>query len=174
MRSAAARTLRRMRPAAVGPMASGSLAKSATAFRGRLVAPAMALANATNSRASRACDTGKLVASRSWLSSAETVTRTAAPRRSGAPSAARMPLALESRRVTGYAAPGCAKPTRRSSGRSSWKRSRAFSTPSTALACRARSGVGALAARRFLSWTFISSWARRSKIRRSASGLPPM
>lgn len=92
----AARTLRCIRAAVPSPTASGSFTNSANAFARRPRAPAMALANATNSRASLACDTGKLVASRSWLTPSATRTRTAAPRRSGEPSPCRMPLALDS------------------------------------------------------------------------------
>ncbi|MEI5099680.1 hypothetical protein RB200_15240 [Streptomyces sp. PmtG] len=133
----------------------------------------MAVAKATNSVASLACDTGQLVASRSWLSSPDTPTRTAMPRRSGAASACGTPLAPEIRTVAGYSAPGWAKPPRSASGRSSWKRSRAFSTPRAGLACWARVGEPAPAARWLTAWTFIIARASRSKTRRSASGLPP-
>lgn len=135
----AAWTLRRIRFAVPRPTAIGSFTKSPNAFCSGFRAPAIALAKATNSRASRACDTGKPVASRSWLCSADTFTRTAIPCRSGAPSGPRMPLALESRTVAGYSAPGWAKPPRSAAGRSSLNRRRAFSTPSAAFAWKARS-----------------------------------
>ncbi len=61
--------------------------------------PAAALANSTNWWASRACDTGKFVISRSCASSSETCTRSATPRRSGAVSAWVVPEAFEKRTV---------------------------------------------------------------------------
>ena len=45
------------------------------------------LANSTNWFASRAWETGKFVISRSWVSSGDTCTRSATPRRSGSVSA---------------------------------------------------------------------------------------
>ncbi len=77
----AIRTLRRIRSAVAQPTASGSRTKSPNAFSTVPPAPAVALAKATNSRASAAWDTGKLVASRSWISSGAAWTRTAIRRR---------------------------------------------------------------------------------------------
>ena len=135
--------------------------------------PAIASAKATNCLASRACETGKLVASRSCCSSGETRTRSAMPRMSPAWSAWGVPLAFESRTVVGYSAPGWTKPTHRSAGTSSRTRRRAFSTPSTVLAWKARATPGALAFFWFLSWTSMMRLPSWSNSARSASTLPP-
>ncbi len=169
----AACTLRRIRAAVPQPTASGSFTSSPNAFCSVLSAPAIARANATNSRASRACDTGKLVASRSCVSSADTSTRTAIPRRSGEMSACAVPLAFDSRTTAGYCAPARTKPDASAAGSPSSNRSRAFSTPSTALAWKARSTPCAPLLFRFTSCTCISCRASSSKTTRSASGLPP-
>ena len=72
----------------------------------RSLAPDIAVANATNWPASRACDTGKFVISKSWVSSSDTVSRTAAPRMSRIKSARFEPLAFEKRTLATYSEPG--------------------------------------------------------------------
>ena len=56
------------------------------------------------------------------------------PRKSGAKSGLPLPAAFEQRTIVRYALPGCAKPTRKSSDKSSFTRSSASSTARVALA----------------------------------------
>ena len=119
--------------------------------------PAVALANSTNWRASRACDTGKFVISRSWASSSATPAR-AAPRRAGR--APCRPAGCRRRWRTGRRSDRTRRAARTRPadprGRSR-KRSSASSTASVDLAWNARSTPcgtpWALAVFAVLSWT---------------------